>query len=385
MSELLLKTVNMSVAASWLILAVLGLRFLLKKAPKRVNVLLWGIVAVRLVCPFSIESTFSLIPSAEIIPEAVMSGANFEIQTGLDHVDESINNYLGDLNLDGVIVPSINTTNAVTVLSVVWLVGIFLLIAYAVISYWRFHRKVDTAVLLRNNIYQCETVVSPCVLGVILPKIYLPFKMDSKKLEYVIAHEQAHIRRGDHWWKPLGFLLLTIHWFNPLVWIAYMLLCRDIEFACDEKVIKELNNQDRADYTQALVECSMSRRSLNACPLAFGEVGVKERVKSIMKYRRPALWVNILAVTICAVVALCFLTNPVKAIEDLTPDDSYVETRPEETTKPDVDFNDEKPGERDDAEILAAAEAAREELEREIARLQAEYEKIIKAERENKE
>ena len=336
MSELLLKTVNMSVAASWLILAVLGLRFLLKKAPKRVNVLLWGIVAVRLVCPFSIESTFSLIPSAEIIPEAVMSGASFEIQTGLDHVDESINNYLGDLNLDGVIVPSINTTNAVTVLSVVWLVGIFLLIAYAVISYWRFHRKVDTAVLLRNNIYQCETVVSPCVLGVILPKIYLPFKMDSKKLEYVIAHEQAHIRRGDHWWKPLGFLLLTIHWFNPLVWIAYMLLCRDIEFACDEKVIKELNNQDRADYTQALVECSMSRRSLNACPLAFGEVGVKERVKSIMKYRRPALWVNILAVTICAVVALCFLTNPVKAIEDLTPDDSYVETRPEETTKPDV-------------------------------------------------
>lgn len=385
MSELLLKTVNMSVSASWLILAVLGLRFVLKKAPKWVNVLLWGIVAVRLVCPFSIESAFSLIPSAETIPEAVMSGANFEIQTGLGHVDDSINNYLGDLNLDGVIVPSNNAINAVSVLSVVWLVGIFLLIAYAVISYWRFHRKVDTAVLLRDNIYQCETVVSPCVLGVILPKIYLPFKMDAQKLEYVIAHEQAHIRQGDHWWKPLGFLLLTIHWFNPLIWLAYALLCRDIEFACDEKVIRELNNENRAEYTQALVECSMNRRSLNACPLAFGEVGVKERVKSIMKYRRPALWVNILAVTICAVVALCFLTNPVKAIEDLTPDDSYVETCPEETTKPDVDFNDEKPVERDDAEILAAAEAAREELEQEIARLQAEYEKIIEAERENKD
>ena len=142
-------------------------------------------------------------------------------------------------------------------------------------------------------------------------------------MEYVIAHEAAHIRRKDHWWKPLGFLLLTIHWFNPLMWIAYVLLCRDIELACDEKVIQELGSKERADYTQALVACSVNRRMIAACPLAFGEVGVKERVKSVMNYKKPALWIIILAMISCAVVAVCFLTDPVKAVENQPSEDHW--------------------------------------------------------------
>lgn len=163
----------------------------------------------------------------------------------------------------------------IPVLTVIWLLGVAALFLYSAVSYRRLRRRVCEAVILRDNIYQSENVCSPFVLGIIQPKIYLPYSVDSGALAYVIAHEQAHIRRGDHWWKPLGFLLLTVHWFNPLLWLGYILLCRDIELACDEKVIREMGSEQRADYTQALVSCSVSRRSIAACPLAFGEVGYK--------------------------------------------------------------------------------------------------------------
>ena len=310
MNELFLKIINMSISASWLILAVLILRLVLKKAPKWVNVLLWGIVAVRLICPFSFKSALSLIPSAETFPEKVISGPSFDIQTGISPVDNRINDYLGDRYFEGVTVPANNGNNIMTILTIVWIIGILLLGAYTIISYRRLHREIDTAVHYRDNIFQSENVSSPFVLGIINPRIYLPFSMNEQNLEHVVAHEQAHIRRKDHWWKPLGFLLLTIHWFNPLMWLSYVLLCRDIELACDEKVIKELDNEQRADYTQALVACSVNRRMIAACPLAFGEVGVKERVKSVMNYKKPAFWVIILAVIACVVVVVCFLTNP---------------------------------------------------------------------------
>ena len=310
MNELFLKIINMSISASWLILAVLILRLVLKKAPKWVNVLLWGIVAVRLICPFSFKSALSLIPSAETFPEKIISGPSFDVQTGITPVDNRINDYLGDRYLEGVTVPANNGNNIMTILTIVWTIGILLLGAYTVISYWRLRRKVDTAVRYKDNIFQSENVKSPFVLGIIKPRIYLPFSMNEQNLEHVVAHEQAHIRRKDHWWKPLGFLLLTIYWFNPLMWLAYVLLCRDIELACDEKVIKKLGNEQRADYTQALVACSVNRRMIAACPLAFGEVGVKERVKSVMNYKKPAFWVIILAVIACVIVAVCFLTNP---------------------------------------------------------------------------
>ena len=310
MSDLFLKIVNMSISASWLVVAVLILRLVLKKAPKWVNVLLWGIVAVRLICPFSFESALSLIPSAETFPEKIISGPSFDVQTGITPIDNRINDYLGDRYFEGVTVPTNNGNNVMTILTIVWIIGILLLVAYTVISYWRLHREIDTAVRYKDNIFQSENVSSPFVLGIINPRIYLPFSMNEQDMEHVVAHEQAHIRRKDHWWKPLGFLLLTIHWFNPLMWLAYVLLCRDIELACDEKVIKGLSNEQRADYTQALVACSVNRRMIAACPLAFGEVGVKERVKSVMNYKKPAFWVIILAVIACVIVAVCFLTNP---------------------------------------------------------------------------
>ena len=310
MNELFLKIINMSISASWLVLAMLILRLILKKAPKWVNVLLWGIVAIRLICPFSFESALSLIPSAETFPEKVISGPSFDIQTGISPVDNRINDYLGDRYFEGVTVSTNNGNNIMTILTIVWIIGILLLVAYTIISYRRLHREIDTAVRYKDNIFQSENVNSPFVLGIIKPRIYLPFKMDSQDLEHVVAHEQAHIQRKDHWWKPLGFLLLTIHWFNPLMWLSYVLLCRDIELACDEKVIKELGNEQRADYTQALVACSVNRRMIAACPLAFGEVGVKERVKSVMNYKKPAFWIIVLAVITCVFVAVCFLTNP---------------------------------------------------------------------------
>lgn len=310
MNEFFLKIINMSISASWLIFAVLILRLVLKKAPKWVNVLLWGIVAIRLICPFSFESALSLIPSAETFPKKIISGPSFDVQSGITPVDNRINDYLGDRYFEGVTVPANNGNTIMTILTIVWTIGILLLVAYTVISYWRLHREIDTAVRYKDNIFQSENVSSPFALGLIKPRIYLPFKLDGQDMEHVVAHEQAHIRRKDHWWKPLGFLLLTIHWFNPLMWLAYVLLCRDIELACDEKVIKGLSNEQRADYTQALVDCSVNRRMIAACPLTFGEVGVKERVKSVMNYKKPAFWVIIIAVIVCVGVAVCFLTNP---------------------------------------------------------------------------
>ena len=310
MSELFLEIVNRSIAASWIVIAVLILRFCLKKAPKWVNVLLWGIVAVRLIFPFSIESALSLIPSAETVSPSIMMETAPSVQTGVPALDQVINPVI-DHSLSPAPGASANPLQIwISVMAAVWLAGAAALLLYSAISYWRLRRRVREAVILRDNIYQSENAGSPFVLGIIQPKIYLPYSVDSGALAYVIAHEQAHIRRGDHWWKPLAFLLLTVHWFNPLLWLSYILLCRDIELACDERVIREMGNEQRADYTQALVSCSVSRRSIAACPLAFGEVGIKERVKSVMNYKKPAFWIVLASVVVCAVAAVCFLTDP---------------------------------------------------------------------------
>ena len=310
MNELFLKIINMSISASWLVLAVLILRFVLKKAPKWINVLLWGIVAIRLICPFSFESTLSLIPSAETIPLNIGMDTTPTINSGISAINNAVNPIISQSNtpMAGASVNLLQIT--IGIYEYIWIFGMIALALYTAISYWRLCRKVDTAVRYKDNIFQSENVSFPFVLGIIKPRIYLPFKMNGQYLEYVVAHEQAHICRKDHWWKPLGFLLLMIHWFNPLMWLAYVLLCRDIELACDEKVIKELGNEQRGDYTQALVACSINRRMIAACPLAFGEVSVKERVKSVMNYKKPAFWVIIISVIVCVGVAVCFLTNP---------------------------------------------------------------------------
>lgn len=316
MNELFLKIMNMSISASWLVLAVLLLRLLFKKAPKWVNVLLWGIVAVRLICPFSFESTLSLIPSAETVSPTIMMDKTPSVQTGISVINSVMIPVIGNLFSPAPGASANPLQIWIPILSMIWAAGVALLLLYTVVSYWRLRRKVSEAVILRDNIYQSENVGSPFVLGIIKPKVYLSYHIDGENLSHVVAHEQAHICRKDHWWKPLGFLLLTIHWFNPLMWMAYVLLCRDIEFACDEKVIKELGNEQRADYAQALVACSVNRRMIAAYPLAFGEVGVRERVKSVMNYKKPAFWIIILAVIACVVVAICFLTDPITSVRN---------------------------------------------------------------------
>ena len=306
-----LRLTNMSISASWLVLAILVLRLVLKKAPKWVNVLLWGIVAVRLICPFTIESALSLIPSTQTIPMNIEMAAKPAIDSGVPVVNSVVNPMIAASFTPNPAASANPLQIWIPLAAVIWTFGMLLMLLYTALSYWRLNRRIDTAVLYRDNIFQSENVSSPFVLGIIMPKIYLPFHMNEQDLQYVVAHEQAHILRKDHWWKPLGFLLLTIYWFNPLMWLAYVMLCRDIELACDEKVIKELNSEQRADYTQALVDCSVNRRMIAACPLAFGEVGVKDRVKSVMNYRKPAFWIIIIAIVICIVVAVCFLTDPV--------------------------------------------------------------------------
>ena len=323
MSALFLSILNMSISASWLVLAVLLLRPVLKKTPKWVSVLLWGFVAVRLVCPFSIESALSLIPSAETVSPDIMVSPTPQINSGINVLNSAINPVISE-NFTPEPLSSVNPLQLwISIAAVVWVAGFAAMLLYTAVSYFLLRRKVDTAVLLTNNIFQSEYVASPFVLGIVRPKIYLPFQIDGQDMDHVIAHEQAHIRRRDHWWKPLGFLLLALHWFNPLMWLGYILLCRDIELACDEKVIKAMDSEAKADYTQALVACSVHRRSIAACPLAFGEVGVKERVRSVMNYKKPAFWIILAAMVICVAVAVCFLTDPKMEDDTAFEEDGY--------------------------------------------------------------
>lgn len=322
MSDIFLKIVNMSISAGWIVLAVLLLRLLLTKAPKWINCILWGIVGLRLVMPFSLESVFSLIPSTETISKVPESPRPY-FESGITIVDNQVNDYLRGTYFEGVSRPMGNFIDITSVLGIIWFVGIIALLLYTVISYVRLKKKIGTAVLYKDNIFQSESVISPFVLGIIKPKIYLPFNMSDSDMENVVAHEQAHIKRKDHLWKPLGFLLLTIHWFNPLMWVGYIMLCKDIELACDEKVVKNLDTEQRADYSQALLSCSVNRRMIAACPLAFGEVGVKSRIKTVLNYKKPAFWIIIIAIIASIVAAVCFLTNPTKDAEIFTMTDGY--------------------------------------------------------------
>lgn len=310
MDAVFLKLVNMSLTAGWLILAVFALRLVLRKAPKWMRCALWGMVGLRLVFPFSIESALSLIPRAETISPDIGYAQTPGITSGIPVLNQAVNPIISE-SLSPTVGASVNPLQVwTTVAGYVWLVGIAAMLLYTLISYIRLRRKVDTAVLLRDNIRQSENVESPFILGLFRPLIYLPFNMTDEDMANVLAHENAHLKRRDHLIKPLAFLLLTVYWFNPLVWLAYILLCRDIELACDERVVKDLGEQERRDYGAALLVCSVSRKSIAACPLAFGEVGVKERIRSVLNYKKPAFWIIVVAIVACIVLAVCFLTNP---------------------------------------------------------------------------
>ena len=311
MSGIFLKLLNLSISASWLVLVVLALRLVLKRAPRWVNVLLWGMVALRLMLPLSIESALSLIPSAETLsPEVVRFDPAPTITSGVEFIDNAVNPSLSE-SFAAAPLASVNLLYVWTYLAGwVWLIGLAAMLLYALVSYLRLRRRVSASIPLRENIYVCDEVASPFILGILRPRIYLPSMLDEAQRGSVLSHERAHLARRDHWWKPLGFALLAVYWFNPLLWLAYTLLCRDIELACDERVLCGMDAGQVKAYSSALLACSVPRRMIAACPLAFGEVGVGARVKNALRYKKPAFWVVAVSVVVCTVVAVCFLTNP---------------------------------------------------------------------------
>ena len=324
MSGIFLKVLNMSIAAGWLILAVILLRLLLKKAPKWSVCLLWGLAALRLVVPFSLESIFSLIPSSETVPANIEMMGHPAIDSGIRVINEVVNPVVGSFAPEPNFPTSVNPLQIVVpLLGTLWLAGIAAMLIYALASYLKLKKSVAASVPVEDGVMACDEVQSPFILGVFRPMIYLPSGMEGETREYVLDHERAHLARRDHLWKPLGFLILAVHWFNPLCWIAYILLCRDIEAACDEKVIRSMDKDAVAAYSQALLDGSFPRKRIAACPLAFGEVGVKERVKNVQNYKKPAFWIIVSAVVICIIAGVCFLTNPKK---DKEPTDSQTET-----------------------------------------------------------
>ena len=311
MAAVFLKLLNLSISASWLVLAVLVLRLVSKRSPKWMNVLLWGIVALRLVLPFSIESALSLIPSAETVsPAAVQFDPAPTITSGVSVIDNAVNPSLSE-HFSAVPTASVNPLYVWTeIAGWVWLIGLGAMLLYALVSYLRLRRRVSVSLPVQDHIYLCDAISSPFILGVVKPHIYLPSGLDEVQRQNVLSHEQAHLARRDHWWKPLGFALLAVYWFNPVLWLAYALLCRDIELACDERVIRTMDESAVKTYSTVLLACSMPRKAVITCPLAFGEVGVKERVKNALHYKKPAFWVVAASVAVCVVVAVCFLTNP---------------------------------------------------------------------------
>ena len=309
MESLFIKLLNNSISAGWLVLAVLLARLLLKKGPKNLRCALWGLVGLRLALPVRLQSVFSLVPSAVTVSEKIMLDPTPAINSGISVLDKAVN---------PVVAASFTpepwaSANPLQILifaaSVIWLAGLAALLLYSAVSWLRLRHRVAESVPLRDNIRLCHQVDSPFVLGMIKPRIYLPFGMDEGSVELVIAHEQAHIRRRDNLTKPLAFLLLAVYWFNPLMWLAYFLLCRDMEFACDERVLREQNGIRKA-YASVLLSCSVPHHHAAVCPVAFGELGVKQRIKTVLKYKKPALWLTAAAVVLIVVLALGFLTDP---------------------------------------------------------------------------
>lgn len=318
MENIFLKIFNMSITASWIALAVMLLRLPLKKAPKWIMGVLWAFVALRLILPISLESVLSLIPSAQTLPRDFTYSPAPIINSGIPALNSTVNPVISE-SLAPAPGASVNPTQVLSfAASVIWIVGMVGMLLYMLISYLSLKLKVRESVSIakpdgsgtEKRVRVCDRISTPFVLGVIFPKIYIPSTLGEEDMRYVMEHEKTHIKRGDHLWKPLGFLLLSVYWFNPILWAAYILMSRDIELACDEGVIKQLGEDSKKAYSEALINCSAPRRLVTACPLAFGEVGVKERIKRVLNYKKPAFWIIVLAIVSCAVVAVCFLTNP---------------------------------------------------------------------------
>lgn len=321
MTDLFLRLVNMSIAASWIVLVVAALRLVLRKAPKWSHCLMWSMVGLRLVMPFSLKSIFSLVPRVEVQDIPYLGSQTIQAPPPAAGVPAGT-------------VPSTPATPIVptspadpipaadqlpdlmTVLAVVWLVGCAVLLAYGIFCYLRLYRRVSASLHLGDDIFICDDIASPFLLGILHPRVYLPSGIPDEQVPYILAHERAHRSRKDHLWKLLGFVLLAVYWFNPVMWLAYSLFCRDIELACDEMVIRKMGRGDKRAYSQALLSCAAPRRTILISPLAFGEVGIKKRIRTVLSYKRPAFWITLAAVAACVVVAVCFLTDPYAAEDE---------------------------------------------------------------------
>ena len=348
MSDIFFKLLNMSITAGWLVLAALLFRICFKKSPKWIRCVLWAMVAVRLVLPFTVKSDVSVIPSTETV-EIRSDIVNESSENILDHTSEESDGstvvYKRSVSVNSGIKPIDDVLNSITakdnnasrsesktlpfydISGIIWLIGACLMMIYALASFIRIKRQVRSAVSLEKNIMLCDGIYSSFILGIFRPRIYLPASINEEKRKYMIAHETAHLKRRDHLWKPLGFAILSVYWFNPVIWLAYILLCRDIELACDEKVIKEYDKQNKADYLKVLVECSVRRTSVAACPLAFGGTGVKERVVKVLNYKKPAFRIIFVSLIACAAAAVLLLTDPkVNAIDDPASPESAAES-----------------------------------------------------------
>ncbi len=320
MDAVFLNLVNISITASYIAIAVTVFRFLLKKAPKKYTCILWLLVALRLILPvsditwFSFTSRFSLIPETEVLPKDLINPASpqFHVQIGIDAIDRNINNYLDNRYSEGVTVPSDTGERLMTVFGCIWIAVFTAILLYSIGSYIYFRKKTMASIHVKENIFICDYISTPFILGMVRPRILLPSALSEEESQYILAHEKAHLKRLDYVWKPIGLLLLAVHWFNPIMWISYILFCRDIELACDEYVIKNMNAEDKKTYSTVLLKFSIPKKLLSAYPLAFGEIGVKKRIKAVLKYKKPAVITSILAVILCIVTALCFLANPKK-------------------------------------------------------------------------
>lgn len=305
MEAVFLNILELSLRGSLLILAILPIRALLKKAPRWSICLLWVLAAIALVCPVRFESTASVVPADSIITEIIAPAPTMPlVQTEPIMIPDIIEN--------GTPVPAPAPTQPdyAFIGTILWLMGMAVMLSVAAVSYVRLKKQVAASLPVKDKVYLCDDIDTPFILGIVRPRIYLPSAVDTALYSSVLLHEYAHLKRRDHWWKPLGYLLLTVHWFNPLVWVGYVLLCRDIELACDEKVIRDMDRQHKKDYSEALLQCSMPRRLITACPLAFGEVGAKQRIKAVLNYKKPAFWVIVIVLLLCVVLAVGFLTDP---------------------------------------------------------------------------
>ena len=299
MNTVFTEILDMSVTASFMIAVILLIRPLTARVSKNISCILWALAGLRLVLPFSLKSKVSAVPDLQVLTPEIAPGITSEV------IPEAAP------TLSSTPVTESSSIDILSVLWIVWLCGIALLVIYTAVSFMLIKRKTAISLHETDNVYICDGIKGAFILGSFKPRIYIPSDTPEEQKQHVIAHENAHIRRLDYLWKPLGLFVAILHWFNPLVWIGYILLCRDIELACDEAVTRNMTVDSKKSYTRALLECAVAGSRYRPSPLAFGEVGVKDRIKSILNYRKPAFWLSFGVMAICIVVAVTFMTDPV--------------------------------------------------------------------------